>query len=138
MKFYFLAISSSLLLGAALSAIQPGNFYFGWLLFSFLLDKTMLTPEDLRDDPLRMDFGGDHRKRIAFGQVPGVPGELSLDVRQEPRRSKDLQGLLPVQHQSDQGVETDKVIDVGMGHKSVGDLQKLSRTKGPDLPNIKD
>lgn len=36
MKFHLLAISSSLLLGAGLSAIQPGNFFLGWLLFSFL------------------------------------------------------------------------------------------------------
>jgi hypothetical protein len=36
MKFHLLAISSSLLLGAGLSAIQPGNFLLGWLLFSFL------------------------------------------------------------------------------------------------------
>jgi hypothetical protein len=36
MKFHILAISSSLLLGAGLSAIQPGNFFLGWLLFSFL------------------------------------------------------------------------------------------------------
>jgi hypothetical protein len=36
MKFHILAISSSLLLGAGLSAIQPGNFLLGWLLFSFL------------------------------------------------------------------------------------------------------
>jgi hypothetical protein len=37
MKFHLPAIASSLLLGAALSAIQPGNFFLGWLLFSFLL-----------------------------------------------------------------------------------------------------
>jgi len=36
MKFHLLAIFSSLLLGAALSFIQPGNFFVGWLLFSFL------------------------------------------------------------------------------------------------------
>ncbi len=36
MKFHLLAISSSLLLGAGFSAIQPGNFFIGWLLFSFL------------------------------------------------------------------------------------------------------
>ncbi len=36
MKFHLFAISSSLLLGAGLSAIQPGNFLRGWLLFSFL------------------------------------------------------------------------------------------------------
>lgn len=36
MKFHLLALSSSLLLGAGLSAIQPGNFLLGWLLFSFL------------------------------------------------------------------------------------------------------
>jgi 4-amino-4-deoxy-L-arabinose transferase-like glycosyltransferase len=36
MKFHLLTISSSLLLGAGLSAIQPGNFFLGWLLFSFL------------------------------------------------------------------------------------------------------
>jgi hypothetical protein len=36
MKFHILAISSSLLLGAGMSAIQPGNFLLGWLLFSFL------------------------------------------------------------------------------------------------------
>jgi hypothetical protein len=36
MKFHILAVSSSLLLGAGLSAIQPGNFLLGWLLFSFL------------------------------------------------------------------------------------------------------
>jgi hypothetical protein len=36
MKFHLLSISSSLLLGAGLSAIQPGNFLLGWLLFSFL------------------------------------------------------------------------------------------------------
>jgi hypothetical protein len=36
MKFHLLAIFSSLLLGAALSFIQPGNFLLGWLLFSFL------------------------------------------------------------------------------------------------------
>ncbi|MBI5934909.1 MAG: hypothetical protein HY867_14485 [Chloroflexi bacterium] len=36
MKFHLLALSSSLLLGAGLSAIQPGNFFIGWLLFSFL------------------------------------------------------------------------------------------------------
>lgn len=36
MNFHFLAVSSSLLLGAGLSAIQPGNFYLGWLFFSFL------------------------------------------------------------------------------------------------------
>lgn len=36
MKFHLLAISASLLLGAGLSIIQPGNFLLGWLLFSFL------------------------------------------------------------------------------------------------------
>jgi hypothetical protein len=36
MKFHLLAISSSLLLGAGLSAIQPGNFLLGWLVFSLL------------------------------------------------------------------------------------------------------
>ncbi len=36
MKFHLLAVSSSLLLGAGMSAIQPGNFLLGWLLFSFL------------------------------------------------------------------------------------------------------
>lgn len=36
MKFHLLAVSSSLLLGAGFSAIQPGNFLLGWLLFSFL------------------------------------------------------------------------------------------------------
>ncbi|MFZ5858178.1 MAG: ArnT family glycosyltransferase [Chloroflexota bacterium] len=36
MKFHLFAISSSLLLGAGMSAIQPGNFLLGWLLFSFL------------------------------------------------------------------------------------------------------
>ena len=36
MKFHLLILSSSLLLGAGLSAIQPGNFLLGWLLFSFL------------------------------------------------------------------------------------------------------
>lgn len=36
MKFHLLALSSSLLLGAGLSAIQPGNFLLGWLLFSSL------------------------------------------------------------------------------------------------------
>ena len=36
MKFHLLVISSSLLLGAGLSAIQPDNFLLGWLLFSFL------------------------------------------------------------------------------------------------------
>ncbi len=36
MKFHLLAISSSLLLGAGMSAIQPGNFLLGWLIFSFL------------------------------------------------------------------------------------------------------
>lgn len=37
MKFHHhLLLSSSLLLGAGLSAIQPGNFFIGWLLFSFL------------------------------------------------------------------------------------------------------
>ena len=36
MKFHILAISSSLLLGAGMSVIQPGNFLLGWLLFSFL------------------------------------------------------------------------------------------------------
>ena len=37
MKFHLLSISSSLLLGAALSLIQPGNFFIGWLIFSALL-----------------------------------------------------------------------------------------------------
>jgi hypothetical protein len=37
MKFPLLAISSSLLLGAGLSALQPGNFFIGWLIFSALL-----------------------------------------------------------------------------------------------------
>jgi hypothetical protein len=36
MKFHLLAISSSLLLGAGMSAIQPGNFLLGWLVFSLL------------------------------------------------------------------------------------------------------
>ena len=36
MKFHLLAIFSSLLLGAGLAFIQPGNFFVGWLLFSFL------------------------------------------------------------------------------------------------------
>ncbi|RJP48016.1 MAG: hypothetical protein C4583_15250 [Anaerolineaceae bacterium] len=36
MKFHLLVISSSLLLGAGLSAIQPGDFLLGWLVFSFL------------------------------------------------------------------------------------------------------
>ena len=36
MKFHLLSISSGLLLGAALSAIQPGNFLLGWLIFSFI------------------------------------------------------------------------------------------------------
>lgn len=36
MKFHLLAISSSLLLGAGMSAIQPGNFLLGSLVFSLL------------------------------------------------------------------------------------------------------
>ena len=36
MKSHILIILSSLLLGAGLSAIQPGNFLLGWLTFSFL------------------------------------------------------------------------------------------------------
>ncbi len=36
MKFLFLALFPSLLLGAGLSVIQPGNFFLGWFLFSFL------------------------------------------------------------------------------------------------------
>ncbi len=37
MKFHFIAIFSSLLLGAGLAVIQPGNFWIGWLVFSILL-----------------------------------------------------------------------------------------------------
>ena len=36
MKFHLAAILSSLLLGAALSAVQPGSFWTGWLVFSIL------------------------------------------------------------------------------------------------------
>jgi len=36
MKFHILAVSTSLLLGAGLSALQPGNFFIGWIIFSFL------------------------------------------------------------------------------------------------------
>lgn len=36
MKFHLLAVSSSLLLGAGMSAIQPGSFPLGWLVFSAL------------------------------------------------------------------------------------------------------
>jgi hypothetical protein len=36
MKFHLLAIASSLALGVGLSALQPGNFFIGWLIFSFL------------------------------------------------------------------------------------------------------
>ena len=36
MKFHLIAFFSSILLGAGLAAIQPGNFWIGWLVFSLL------------------------------------------------------------------------------------------------------
>jgi hypothetical protein len=50
MKFHLLAISSSLLLGAGFSAIQPGNFFLGWLLFSFLFLLSFYAIRSIRVD----------------------------------------------------------------------------------------
>jgi hypothetical protein len=85
-----------------------------------------------------MNLRSDDREGIAFGEVPGVTGELSPHIRKEPRGSKDLELLLPVQHEADQGVEANKMVDVGMGDEGVGNFQELGRAKRPHLPQVED
>ena len=85
-----------------------------------------------------MNFKGLDGKGVGGGQVPGVPRQLALDLVEESRGPEDLQGLFPVQHDPEEGVKADEVVDMGVGDKGVGNLEKLGRPAVSQLPHIKE
>jgi hypothetical protein len=66
------------------------------LLFLLTRGKTFLATKDLSQNSIGMDFGRPYRERISRCQVPGITGELALNVDKESWRPEDFQGLLSV------------------------------------------
>lgn len=75
---------------------------------------------------------------VAFGQIPCVSAQAASDAVDDSRRTEDLEGGRPVEKKPQEGVESDKVVDVSMGNKDRRDLQRVSMRKAVNLAAVEE
>ena len=64
---------------------------------------------------------------VPFNQVPDVAGELPFDVRDEAWRSEEANRVTTTEDDPQKMIEANKVIDVGVRNKDIGNLQQIGR-----------
>jgi len=87
-----------------------------------------------------MEFGGDHGEvgGIALHQVPGIGGETVLHPGGETGRAEEVDPLFAPEAESQQMIEADEMVDVGMGDEDVGKPQDLAGRERHDVPQIEE
>ena len=77
------------------------------------------------------------RFRIQFNQVPGEPGQLACHILNNIFRSKNCQRCFPTKKCSQQPVETDEVVNMGVADKNMGNFEKGSVRYSGQITKIK-
>ena len=87
---------------------------------------------------VRVDLGRPHHEvaLVVGHQVPGVGGELVLDLVDEPGWPEEVEDLVPSQEEPQQGVEPGEVVHVGVGDEGVAHLQDLPRGERGEVPEV--
>src|SRR3990172_8735556 len=82
--------------------------------------RQVLAPEGLfagkvrPSDPVGIDLKDLETQGVALDKVPGVASQLSLHVADDPRGPEEAQDAIATQDRSEEVIETDEVIEVGM------------------------
>jgi hypothetical protein len=87
---------------------------------------------------MRPDLGYDQFEiiQVLVDQIPGVPGQFSFHAAEEARRSVHTEVSVSAQKNPEQGVKSNKMVHVGMGHKNMTHLEEVSRRKGTQITEI--
>ena len=85
-----------------------------------------------------IEFGNnqDQAVFIIFDQVPGITGQLALDILNDPPRSIEVKVLVAADEQTQQPLETRKMIHVGMADKNVVNFKHVPGRQGGYITQI--
>ena len=76
--------------------------------------------------------------RIILHEVPGIGCEPMPDLVDETGRAKKMEFFLPAQEEPYQVVETDEMVDMGMGDEDVTEPQQFPGRQMGNLPDVEE
>jgi hypothetical protein len=90
--------------------------------------------------PVWMRLGGDNSEigRVVLYQVPGIGGEPVPYLVHKSGRAIEVERLVAAKTDPDKLVETDEMIQMGMGNEDVAHPEKLPRRETGQIPHVEE
>src|SRR3989304_2831439 len=89
-------------------------------------------------DGVGIDLKDLETEGVALDKVPGVPSELSLHVADDPWGPEEAQDAIAAQDRSEELIETDEVIEVGMRDEDFAHPEEIPGRHGGNRAQIKE
>ena len=87
-----------------------------------------------------MNFGDlqDKRVVVVVHQVPGIAGKLTGHMVEKACRAEKRETDPSTQHMTQQAVEADKMIHMGVADEGMADFKKISGLQDLNVPEVED